>query len=413
MVKSEIRARAEALGFVACRVTRPKLEQKHAEALLQWTAAGMHGQMRWMAEEGRMQRRIEPQSMLANVRSVVTVALPYSAPGYGLDEANAADDCGVITAYAHGDDYHEVMKKRLKALAVELDSLLGKHDQRVYVDTAPVLEHALAERAGLGWQGKHSLTIDRKLGSWFLLGEIFTTAALEVDEPAKNHCGSCSACIDICPTGAIVAPYVVDARRCISYLTIEFDGFIPRHLRPLMGNRIYGCDDCQLICPWNSHATDAGLRMQKRRTVHADDRTAAPHIDPPSPDLPNPDLLNPKKENRLPDLASLLRLDEEGFRQRFRKSPIRRTKRRGLLRNVCIAMGNSQQSAFVDELLPALQDGEPLIRGHAAWALGRLARLGRSDEIRLRLHARQTEEKDKDVLEEITLSIELIRMNDE
>jgi len=371
-MKSLICARADALGFVACRVTRPRVDRMHTEALQQWVAADMQGEMAWMAEEGRMQRRRQPESMLEGVRSVITVAMPYSAPDYELNAACAARDRGVITAYAHGDDYHDVMKKRLKALAAELDALLGRHDQRVYVDTAPVLEHALAERAGLGWQGKHSLSIDRRLGSWFLLGEIFTTADIEADEAAVNHCGSCTVCMDICPTGAIVAPYVVDARLCISYLTIEFDGFIPRHLRPLMGNRIYGCDDCQMVCPWNNHAAKAaGLSADRRRSELSSDRRTDS----------GPDLLRPRRENCLPDLASLLRLDEDAFRQRFRRSPVRRTKRRGLLRNVCIAMGNSGQLAFVDELVSVLQDEEPLIRGHAAWALGRLARAGRRQTI--------------------------------
>ncbi|MDQ6995851.1 MAG: tRNA epoxyqueuosine(34) reductase QueG, partial [Mariprofundus sp.] len=307
-------------------------------------------------------------------------------PDYTLHDACAATDAGVITAYAHGDDYHDVMKKRLKALAARLDILLGKHDQRVFVDTAPVLEHALSESAGLGWQGKHSLTIDRQLGSWFLLGEIFTTAEIEPDEAATNHCGTCTACMAICPTQAIVAPYVVDARLCISYLTIEFDGFISHALRPLMGNRIYGCDDCQLICPWNEHAVRQADRIEDLQ-----------------------DVLRPRGENHLPDLASLLHLDEEGFRQHFRKSPIKRTKRRGLLRNVCIAMGNSGNADFVDALIQVLGDEEPLIRGHAIWALGRLVGEQRWSETVTRLNQCSALEKSDEVLEEIEISIQYIR----
>jgi len=325
--------------------------------------------------------------MLAGVRSVISVAMPYTPPDYALNEACATQNSGVITAYAHGDDYHDVMKKRLKVLAAELDTLLGVHDQRVFVDTAPVLEHALAESAGLGWQGKHSLTIDRDLGSWFLLGEIFTTAKIEPDESAINHCGTCSACMDIRPTQAIVAPYVVDARLCISYLTIEFDGFIPHPLRPLMGNRIYGCDDCQLVCPWNGHAVSQPVIQ----SVHQDD------------------LLKPRGENHLPDLVSLLRLDEDEFRQRFRKSPVRRTKRRGLLRNVCIAMGNSGHAAFVDDLVTVLDDDEALIRGHAAWALSRLAGVNHSDSITQVLNTCLDKENNADVLEEIHAAIEHTR----
>jgi len=320
--------------------------------------------------------------MLDGVQSVISLCMPYTPPAYSLDTACDAVGQGAITAYAHGDDYHDVMKKRLKALAAELDQLLGKHDQRVFVDTAPVLEHALAASAGLGWQGKHSLTIHRELGSWFLLGEIFTTAELVPDAPSENHCGRCSACMDICPTKAIVAPYVVDARLCISYLTIEFDGFIPHDLRPLMGNRIYGCDDCQLVCPWNRHAV--------------------------SPATGN-DLLSPRGENHLPDLASLLRLNEEAFRRRFRKSPVRRTKRRGLLRNVCIAMGNSGQTVFVNDLMNVVNDDEAVIRGHAVWALGRLSNSENKTEMMTLFRTLSGQEKDNNVHEEISLSIKYIR----
>ncbi|EAU55628.1 (Fe-S)-binding protein [Mariprofundus ferrooxydans] len=386
-VKSTVQAKALEHGFDLCRVTQPVVAREHAEALHRWVDAGMQGEMDWMAEEVRLQRRSDPTSMLAGVRSVVTVAMRYTPPEYGLNEACSGTRRGVITAYAHGDDYHEVMKKRLKALARDLDTLLGRHDQRVFVDTAPVLEHALAERAGLGWQGKHTLTIHRGVGSWFLLGEIFTTAEIVPDAQAANHCGSCTACIDICPTGAIVAPYVVDARLCISYLTIEFDGFIPHPLRPLMGNRIYGCDDCQMICPWNEHAG--------KGTTLGDD------------------LLTPRGENHLPDLVSILQLDEDAFRHRFMKSPIRRTKRRGLLRNVCIAMGNSGHAGFMPDLIAVLDDVEPLIRGHAVWALGQLVGQENRADILAVLVQMNVAEKDDAVREEISLTMRHIRMNDE
>jgi len=377
-IKSLLPDKAYKHGFVLCRVTQPDVDYVHRQALQDWVDSDMQGEMGWMAEEIRLQRRKSPESMLAGVRSVITVAMAYTPPAYTLGGACGASDSGVITAYAHGEDYHDVMKKRLKALAAELDVLLGKHDQRVFVDTAPVLEHALAESAGLGWQGKHSLTIHRELGSWFLLGEIFTTAEIEPDEPARNHCGTCSACMDVCPTRAIVAPYVVDARLCISYLTIEFDGFIPHRLRSLMGNRIYGCDDCQMVCPWNGHANYT-----------------------PAHD----DLLKARGENHLPDLASLLRLDEDGFRRRFRKSPIRRTRRRGLLRNVCIAMGNSGNAAFVDNLMQVCGDDEPLIRGHAAWALGRLSSAQSGNDITCFLGQCAATEKNNEVRKEIDMAI--------
>lgn len=379
----EIRRLAAGHGFDLCRITRPAIEPRHADGLQRWIKAGMHADMAWMGEETRMQRRRQPETMLDEVKSVISLAMRYTPPSYALDEACAAQDRGVITAYAHGDDYHDTVKKRLKALARELDEVFGRHEQRVFNDTAPVLEHALAEAAGLGWQGKHTLSIHRELGSWFLLAEIFTTAEIEADEQAVNHCGTCSDCLQACPTGAIVAPYVVDARRCISYLTIEYNGFIAAELRPLLGNRIFGCDDCQQVCPWNSHAGKAG--------VLPDDRLA------------------PRQENRLPDLAGLLRLDAEGFAQRFRKSPVRRSRRGGLLRNVCIAMGNSGKAEFVAELLPALQDDEPLIRGHAAWALAQLANRGNHGYILSALRAAEGAEENHEVLAEIDAAIDLMR----
>ncbi|MDX8405463.1 MAG: tRNA epoxyqueuosine(34) reductase QueG [Mariprofundus sp.] len=378
-IRTVLAERALAHGFSLCRVTRPTLANVHANALQRWVSADMQGDMGWMSEEVRLQRRLQPETMLDQVRSVVTLAMRYTPPAYVLDQANASEDNGVISAYAHGEDYHDIMKKRLKALALDLDGLLGKHEQRVFVDTAPVLEHALAASAGLGWQGKHTLTIHRQLGSWFLLGEIFTTAEIEADAPAVNHCGTCTSCIDVCPTGAIVAPYVVDARLCISYLTIEFDGFIPHPLRPLMGNHIYGCDDCQMVCPWNEHARKGTLSLD--------------------------DLLKPAGENYLPELASLLRLDEDGFRQRFRKSPIRRSRRRGLLRNVAIAMGNSGNVDFVLPLMAALKDVEPLIRGHAAWALAQLAGDQTREGILDALAQADRAEQSADVREEINLAI--------
>ena len=388
-VKKMIQAKALAHGFALCRIAAPVLDKKHAQGMQNWICADMQADMAWMSEPVRMQRRMQPESMLQGVRSVISVAMLYSPPAYQLDEANDAKEHGVISAYAHGDDYHDVMKKRLKALAADLDIILGKHDQRVFVDTAPVLEHALAESSGLGWQGKHSLTIHRDLGSWFLLGEIFTTACIQVDKPAINHCGTCSACIEVCPTQAIIAPYVVDARLCISYLTIEFDGYIPRPLRSLMGNRIYGCDDCQMVCPWNRHASKLSLQLHDLQTFT--------------------DLLKPRGENQLPNLASLLRLDDDGFRQLFHKSPVKRTKRAGLLRNVCIAMGNSGNELFVDDLLSALADKEALVRGHAAWALGLLSNIENYQQISSILHHRSSVEMDDDVHEEIDLTMEFLR----
>ena len=378
--KAAIRDLAKAHGFELCRFARPEIPEKHADIYEAWIEEGMHGEMDYMSEASRMARRREPGSMLKGVRTVISLGMRHTPPSYSLNEMIRASDRGAIAAYAHGNDYHEGMKKRLKALAVKLDRMLGEHDQRVYVDTAPVLEHALAEKAGLGWQGKHTLTINRQLGSWMMLGELFTTAEIAPDEPASNHCGTCSACIDICPTRAIVAPYTVDARRCISYLTIEFRGFIPREMRPLMGNRIFGCDDCQMICPWNRYAT-----------------------------APDPDLLIPRGENCLPELASLFELDEASFRNRFRKSPVRRVKRAGFLRNVAIALGNSGDEHAVPPLLRALKDVSALVRGHAAWALARLAEGNGKRKIMVHLREGETIENNPKALEEIRLSINEIK----
>jgi len=378
--KDEIARLAERHGFDACHITRPQIAPKHSAHLDAWIKGGFHADMEWMAEAERVARRKAPESLLDAVKTVICVAMCYTPPAYSLAEGDEAKESGVISAYAHGDDYHEVMKKRLKALARDLDDLLGRHDQRIYVDTAPVLEHALAESSGLGWQGKHSLTLNREIGSWFLLGELFTTAEIEPDQPGSQHCGSCTSCIDICPTKAIVAPFMVDANLCISYLTIEYRGFIPRELRPLMGNHIYGCDDCQMICPWNRHAA-----------------------------APEPDLLTPKRENILPELASLLQLDEAGFRVRFAKSPVKRTGRAALQRNVCIAMGNAKDARFSPVLVDALKHDSPLVRGHAAWALGQL---NTADDagILAALEAAGASEPDEQAREEMNLTTENIRM---
>ncbi|MDX8402886.1 MAG: tRNA epoxyqueuosine(34) reductase QueG, partial [Mariprofundaceae bacterium] len=378
-LKSEIKTKAAEHGFDLCRFARPQVQIEHQKGYTSWVDAGMHGDMSYMAEDTRVERRKHPENMLKSVESVISVAMRYAAPPYSLEEGECATDSGVIAAYAHGDDYHDVMKKRLKAFARDLDELLGAHDQRVYVDTAPVLEHALAESAGLGWQGKHTLTINRDMGSYLMLGEIFTTAEIEPDEPASYHCGSCSACIDVCPTKAIVAPFVVDARLCISYLTIEYRGFIPLELRPMMGNRIYGCDDCQMVCPWN----------QKAEVVELDH-------------------LTPRGENILPELSSLFGLNNEGFRERFRKSPIKRPKRAGLLRNVAIAMGNSGNIEFVPLLLNALDDVEPLIRGHSVWALSQLFPQSRDGEIMKQLAYHSQIEKDDEVRAELCLAMKNI-----
>ncbi|MDX8397732.1 MAG: tRNA epoxyqueuosine(34) reductase QueG [Mariprofundaceae bacterium] len=358
-------------GFDLCQFTRPKIPTLHTKALDKWLDDKHYADMAWMAEETRLERRKQPETMLDQVQTVICVAMRYAQPPYTLSQALQTNQHGIIASYAHGLDYHDVMKKRLKALALDLDQLMGQHDQRVFVDTAPVLEHALAAESGLGWIGKHSLSLHKQHGSWMLLAEIFTTANIARDAAASAHCGSCTACIDICPTQAIVEPYVVDANLCISYLTIEYKGFISHKLRRQMGNHIYGCDDCQSICPWNQKA-----------------------ISPPH------DLLVIRGENILPELASLLLLDEEAFRLRFKKSPVKRTGRAAFLRNVCIAMGNSMHSGFIPALENALTDTESLIRGHAVWALGQLYQVSSHISNIERIEEIAKSEQDQDVLKE-------------
>ena len=366
-LSAEVKRLARAAGFDDCGITRPALDARDVDGLRRWVAAGMYADMAWMAEPERLARRSNPRSLLADVRSVICVGLRYTPP-----RAPTADGCGVISAYALGDDYHIVMKKRLKRLARALDRLLGAHDQRVFVDTAPVLEHALAASAGVGWQGKHSLTLNRDGGSWLLLGELFTTAELDCDPPASDHCGSCSACIDGCPTGAIVAPFVVDARRCISWLTIEYGGVIPRHLRPLIGNRVFGCDDCQLVCPWNRKASTVGS-----------------------------DLLRPRADNRAPPLRELLTLDAATFHARFRNTPVKRTGRARLVRNAAVAAGNSGDRSLVPALVRLLEEPEALIRLHAVWALIQLRDAENSTAIDAALRELRRREHDTAVLEEV------------
>ena len=378
-LKEEIRALACVHGFDLCRFTRPTIASKFSDNLDKWLAQGFQAGMAWMAEEGRVARRKHPASMLQGVRTVICLAMRHTPPAYSLDEACAAQGRGVIASYAYGFDYHDVMKKRMKALARDLDAMLGEHDQRVYVDTAPVLEHALAAASGLGWQGKHSLTIHRELGSYFLLGELFTTAEIEPDAEAGFHCGTCTACMDVCPTKAIAAPFFVDARLCISWQTIENRGWIPRALRLRFGNRIYGCDDCQMVCPWNRHAI-----------------------------APESDFLVPQGENILPGLASLLALDDAGFRARFRKSPVKRIGRDCFVRNCCVAAGNSGDATLLPQLVALLDDASELVRGHAAWAVGRLA----DDAACLtELERAAAHEQNETAHEEMILSIEYIRGN--
>ena len=306
--------------------------------LEEWLSRGMHGTMEWMARNA--ERRADPARLLPGARSVLIVAMSY----WTDDEPAHGGDRGCISRYAWGDEYHQVLGERLEGLWGAIRELIPGVEGRWYVDTGPVLEKAWAERAGVGWIGKHTNLISQRLGSWIFLGAVVMDAELAPGEPHADRCGTCRACIDVCPTDAIVAPYVLDARRCISYLTIENRGPIPVEYRRDIGNRIYGCDDCQDVCPWNRFA---------RASARAAD-------------------FAPRPANRAPHLVELLGLDEPAFRERFAGSPVLRAKRPGFVRNVAVALGNSGDPAAVQPLTAALDDDDALVRGHAAWALGEL-----------------------------------------
>jgi epoxyqueuosine reductase len=336
-VKAAIQQRARELGFDDCRFTNADPPSTATQFKL-WLAREHHGEMAYLARNAH--KRIDPQQVLAKAKSVISLAVTYEAsspPAPG----RISNVHGVIARYARFDDYHNVIGEKLKTLAAFVDQLGGETARSLwYVDTGPFLERDLAQRAGLGFIGKHTNLISRKLGNWIFLAEIITTVELTPDAPEKNRCGSCTRCLAACPTAAITAPFQLDARRCISYLTIELKGSIPVELRPAIGNRIYGCDDCLAICPWNRFAQEGRLMKGHAR-----------------PDLSTPDLLE------------LLALDEDAFKRRFRGTPVLRAKRRGLLRNVCVALGNAGDASALSALKRAGNDPEPLIAEHARWAI--------------------------------------------
>ena len=325
--------------------------------------------MEWMADTA--ERRADPRTLWPEVRSVILLGLNYGPASNPLAEL-AHKDRGYISVYARNRDYHDVIKGKLKEVAGVLASKASS-DVKVFVDTAPVMEKPLAEAAGLGFQGKHTVIVSREFGNWLLLGAIFTTAELPADEPERSHCGSCRRCLDVCPTNAFPAPYQLDARRCISYLTIEHKGHIPEELRSGIGSRIFGCDDCLAVCPWNKFA-QAG---REARLVQRDDLALLP-------------------------LADLARLDDPAFRARFAGTPIKRTGRDRFIRNVLIAIGNSGEANFAEEAERLLDDASPLVRAMAVWALGRLL-----PAERMAHHAaeRLEQESDPDVREEWRLAM--------
>jgi epoxyqueuosine reductase len=338
-LKEELVRQARMLGFDCIGVTDPGAIAEAGAHFREFLDCGAHGDMEWLA--ANPERRTDPRALWPDVRSVIMLGV-----NYGPDEDPLAvlqeRTRGAISVYAQGDDYHDVIKKPLKTLARWLVTASGC-EVKVFVDTAAVMEKPLAQAAGLGWQGKHTNLVSRELGSWLFLGAIFSTADLPREAPEIDHCGSCRACLDICPTAAFPSPYKLDARRCISYLTIENKGAIPREFRKAIGNRIYGCDDCLAVCPWNKFA-QAGREAK----------------------------LAPREELRAPSLAALARLDDAAFRALFSKSPVKRIGRDRFIRNVLIAIGNSNDGDLAIEAERLLEDESALVRGAAVWALSQL-----------------------------------------
>ncbi|MEQ5872365.1 tRNA epoxyqueuosine(34) reductase QueG [Sagittula sp. NFXS13] len=331
-----LKTEAGAVGFSECRICRPTDVPEVMARLQAFVAEGRHGQMNWMAE--RMNWRGDPAALWPEARSVIMLAENYGPESDPLAVLSELDR-GAVSVYAQGRDYHDVVKKRLKRLGRWLIDAAGTSPEiKVFVDTAPVMEKPLGQAAGLGWQGKHTNLVSRRLGSWFFLGCIFTTLDLEVDGAEVDHCGSCRKCLDVCPTAAFPAPYQLDARRCISYLTIEHSGPVDEALRPGLGNRIYGCDDCLAVCPWNKFA-QAASEVKYEHKVGA------------------------------PALTDLVRLDDAAFRARFSGSPIKRIGRDRMVRNVLYAIGNAGEARLREAARPLCEDDDATVRDAARWAV--------------------------------------------
>ena len=365
----QIKDAARRLGFGPVGVASVESPQ-HWAFYQQWLNEGYAGEMAYLARN--LDRRANVREIVPEAKTILCVGLNY------LPETDVAQEniglTGQIARYARGDDYHDVMKARLFELLAEIQRIEPSAEGRVYVDTGPVLERDFAERAGLGWFGKHTCLIDKGRGSWFLLGEIILNLDLEIDKPQLDHCGTCTRCLDACPTDAILEPYVVDSRRCISYLTIELKDAIPREIRSSIGDWVFGCDICQDVCPWN--------RKHAKPTLE--------------------EAFQAREGLNTPVLVDLLGLDQASFSAKFKRSPIKRSKRRGLLRNVAVVLGNVGSEAEVPFLGKALQDVEPLVRQHAAWALGAI---GGRQALSI-LEAASVDETDETVIDEIRLAIE-------
>ena len=339
-LKERIAREANELGFAAVRFASADPPPGAGAALEDFLASGRHGDMAWLADN--KDRRKSPRAIWPEAKSIIMLGLSYGPERDPL-QALGMRSRGAISVYAQGADYHDVIKSKLKALAARVQDV-APGEVKVFIDTAPVMEKPIAAKAGLGWQGKHTNLVSRDFGSWLFLGSIFTTAEIAPDQPEEDHCGACQRCLDVCPTRAFVAPYQLDARACISYLTIEHKGHIAIEFREAMGNRIFGCDDCLAVCPWNKFAK--GAREAKLAARAGSDN---------------------------PPLSELLPLDDAAFRARFSGTPIKRTGRDRFLRNVLIAAGNSGDESLVPQVEQRLSDTSPLVRAMAVWALSRLA----------------------------------------
>jgi epoxyqueuosine reductase len=338
-LSARIKEEAQRLGFSLVGVSAVRLSP-HEDSFAQWLRKGLGGELGYLKRTEELRR--DPTKFLPWAVSVVSVGMNYYVPQPRPESKNGTK--GWISRYAWGDDYHDLMKERLDSLLEKIREIhSGEVEGRAFVDSGPVLERDIAGVAGIGWIGKNTQLISPRKGSWFFLGELFLSIELAYDRPIRDRCGKCDLCLKACPTGAFVGPYILDARRCISYLTIELKGAIPRHLRPLMGNHVFGCDICQEVCPYNVKAKTTGEEA-----------------------------FFPRDGLYAPDLIPLLSLSEDDFRRRFKGSPILRAKRRGFLRNVAVALGNLKSREAVPALIQALQDQEPLVRRHAAWALGQI-----------------------------------------
>ena len=375
-LSARIKEEAQRLGFFLAGIS-PVGAPPHEESFAQWLRQGFAGELGYMQRTEQLRR--DPAQLVPWAVSVVSVAMNYYTGGPRPDPD--ADGRGWISRYAWGDDYHDVMRQKLDELLELTREITGTPVQgKAFVDSGPVLERDIAGVAGLGWIGKNTHLISPKKGSWFFLGELFLDLPLDYDRPIRDRCGRCDLCLKACPTGAFVGPYLLDARRCISYLTIELKGWIPRHLRPLIGVHIFGCDICQEVCPYNTK---------------------------PEPSAEG--AYRPREGLYAPQLIPLLSLDEQEFRRRFKGSPILRAKRRGFLRNVAVALGNCKSPQAVPALTRALEDEEPFVRGHVAWALGEIGDRAAVSALRKRTEM----ETDHEVMSEIEAAITRITIGDE